>query len=192
MPRDDLVGGRENAAAARLERSLVVGQRVDLRCSVTAPPCMGAGHNPVIRLHQERRVLLCVAGGQDQGGMFTHAVPVAGMIQPLVAAVASPEVHQLRVREERDVDRVIGVVMGDDDVRHLLRRHAQRPQWGQDEVAHSDHSWIDHDHRRTVEHRTDRPGNSVVADVADVQEMESSRHARSLARAGQALAPGLR
>ena len=85
------------------EGTLVIGEGIDLRRPVGAPPGVGAGHDTVIGLDQERRVLARVARGQDEARVPADPIPVSGVVEPLVTSVARPEVDHLGVREEPDV-----------------------------------------------------------------------------------------
>ena len=55
---------------------------------------------------------------------------VAVVVQPQVVAVAGPEVHDLGVREQRDVDRVVRVVVAQEHVRDGLRRNPEAARAG--------------------------------------------------------------
>ena len=92
---------------------------------VLAPPQVGHRVHGVVRLDDERRVLRGVARGQPQRGGRREVVAVAVVVEPQVVAVARPEVHDLRVREQRAVDRVVGMVVAEEHVGHGLWRHAE-------------------------------------------------------------------
>ena len=95
---------------------------------VGPPPEVGQRVDPVLRVDDERGVLLGVAGRQPELGVGRHAPAVAAVIEPQVVPVARPEVDDLGVREQRDVHRVIGVVVAEEDVGHGLRRRRRAPR----------------------------------------------------------------
>ena len=122
---DDDVGGRQDARAAPLEVGLVRRERVDLGRSIRMPPQVGHRVDRIVRLHDERDVLLGVAGRQPELDAGRQAVAIAVMVEPQVVDVARPEVDHLRAREERDVHRVIGMMVRQRDVGHRFRGDAQ-------------------------------------------------------------------
>ena len=111
VARDDDVGRREDPLPASLEGGLVGGVRVDLGRPVGAPPQVRHRVDAVVGLDDERDVLLRVAGRQPQLRVRGEVVAVAVVVEPQVVAVAGPEVDDLGIREERDVHRVVGVVV---------------------------------------------------------------------------------
>jgi hypothetical protein len=64
----------------------------------------------------------------------------------LVVAAHGPEVDDLRLAEEGDVDRMVQVVMRDEDVGHVVRRDAEPLQRIEDQRAALDHARVDDDH----------------------------------------------
>ena len=79
--------------------------------AIRPPPEVGHRVDAVVGLDDERGVLLGVARRQPQLRVRREPIAVAVVVEPLVADVARPEVDDLGVREERDVDRVVRVVM---------------------------------------------------------------------------------
>ena len=135
--------------------------RVDLRRPVRPPPEVGQGVDPVLGLDDERRVLLGVAGRQPELGVRRHAPAVAAVIEPEVVPVARPEVDDLGVREQRDVDRVIRVVVAEEDVGHGLGADAERGERIEDQRARRDEAGIGDDQGVAVADERDAAADRV-------------------------------
>ena len=117
--------------------------------------------------------------------MRRELVAVAVVVEPQVVLVACPEVDDLGVREERDVHRVVGMVVAQEDVGHRLRADPQRGQRVEDEAAPGDHPGIGHDDRVAVADEADAAADPV-AGVAGVEDVDAGHGAmvrgRGLAR----------
>ena len=127
------VGRGEDSFAASFDRRLVGAQWIVLRAPVGVPPEMRHGVHGVIGLDDQRGVFLGVPGGQPELAPGAQPVAIPVVIEPQVVAVPSPEVDDLRVREQRDVHRVIGVVMTQEDVGDGLGGDAVLAQGIEDE-----------------------------------------------------------
>ena len=145
MPRDDDVRGGEDSLPAPLEGRLVGGERVDLGGPVGAPPQMGHRVDGVIGLDDERDVLLGVAGCQPQLGVRCKVMAVAVVVEPQVIAIARPEVDHFGVREQRDVHRVVRMVMRERDMADRFRCDAERGEGVEDQRAPGHHARIHDD-----------------------------------------------
>ena len=93
------------------------------------------------------------------------------MVEPQVVAVARPEVDDLGVREQRDVDRVVRVVVAQEDVGDRLRRDVERRQRVEDQRAAGDHPGVGDDERVAVADEHDAAADAIVG-VAGVEEMD--------------------
>ena len=107
----------------------------------------------------------------DGGQLDALGVPA----RPEVAVVHGPVVVHPRVREQRDVDGVVGVVVTDHDVGHLLRLCAEPADRGEQLVAVGDEPRVDDQHQVAVPDQTDGAADvlPVVAlpDVALVHDV---------------------
>ena len=168
----------QDPIAADLERRLVIGSGVDLRRSVGSPPGVGAGHHPVIGLGEDGQVLVRMTRGHDQPRVRAEPMAFALVVDPLVATVVGPGIDNVSFREERRVDRVVGVMMGQHDVGDLCRGVAQRGERPQDGVRLRHQPRVDHDQCAVVLDQADAAAHrgAGVANVAGVQQVESGWH----------------
>ncbi len=111
-----------------LEHLVVRGNRVDDRCPVRSPPEVGQRVDPVLGVDDKGGVFLGVTGRQPELRVRRHVPAVATVIEPEVVPVTRPEVDDLGVREERDVHRVVRVVMAQEDVGDRLGLDAEGRQ----------------------------------------------------------------
>ncbi|MEJ7695696.1 MAG: hypothetical protein WKF78_03485 [Candidatus Limnocylindrales bacterium] len=72
------------------------------------------------------------------------------MVQPQVVPIAGVEIDYFGVREEGDVDRVVRVMVAQEDVGHGLGRDAQFVQRIHDRAAARDHARVHDDPRIAV------------------------------------------
>jgi pimeloyl-ACP methyl ester carboxylesterase len=184
--RDHDVRRGQDPEPADLERRLVIGEGIHLRGPVGVPPRMRAGHHPFIGRDEQGGILVGVARRQDQASVGADGAAVALMIEPLIPVIARPEVDDFGLREEADVDGVVRMVVGEDNVGHPLRSNAELPKGPEDELAVGDHPGVDHDHRVTVEDEADASSHAVVPDVAGVQEVMARCHGLSILAATRA------
>ncbi len=179
MTRDDDVGSRKNPLASALERRLIGGEWVDLGRPVGAPPQVRHRVDGVIGLDEECDVLLGVARRQPELGIRCEVVAVAVVIEPQVVAVASPEVDHFGVGKQRNVHRVVRVVVRERDVRHVRWFDAQRCQRVEDQGALRDHAWVRDDQRVAVTDQHHRRGR-VGADIAGVEQVDGGHSGGSV------------
>ena len=78
-------------------------------------------------------------------------------------------------REQRDVDRVVEVVVADDDVGHVLGADAEVAQRREDEGAVGHHARIDDDDPSLVADEAHRAGDVRPARVTLDQDVEAGR-----------------
>ena len=133
--------------------------------AVGVPPQVRHRIHAVVRLDDERGVLLAVARRQPQLAVRREPVAVAVVVEPQVVAVARPEVDDLGVREQGAVDGVIRVVMAQEDVGHRVGLDAEGRQRVEDQRAAGDHARVDNDDRVAVADQHDGAGR-VLAGVA--------------------------
>jgi hypothetical protein len=88
VAREDDVRRSEDSLPVPLEGSLVRGIGVDLGLAVGAHPQVGHGVDAIIRLDDERDVLLRVAGGEPQLRVRRKVIAVAVVVEPQVVPVA--------------------------------------------------------------------------------------------------------
>ena len=67
-------------------------------------------------------------------------------------------VHRDR-REQRDVDRVVEMMVADDDVGDVFRADAELPERAEDQLAVGDHARVDDDDATGVPDKAHRPGD---------------------------------
>ena len=187
MARDDDVGGGQDPSPAALDGGLVGAEGIDLGRPVRMPPEVGEGIRRVVGFDDERRVLLGVTGGQPELGLRGEVIAVALVVQPQVVAVAGPEVDDFRVRKERDVDRVVRVVMTQEDVGHGLGRDAERGERIGDQRSTGHHPGIGHDEGVAVTDQGDARAHSLVG-VARVKQVDGG-HGPIVPAAGRSVAP---
>ena len=111
-----------------------------------------------------------VATQADGRGHFELVV----VIDPLVIDVGGLEVVHPRRWEQRDVHRVIGMVVADHDVGHVTDAHAQRRERIQDLGPRRHHAGIDDDYRLARAHQAYGAGDAIT-DVADGEEHRVGR-----------------
>jgi predicted amidohydrolase YtcJ len=180
------VGHGQDSFPASFDRCLIGTQRVLVGAPIGMPPEMGHGIHGVVRLDDQGGVFFGVARRQPELAPGAQLVAIPVVVEPQVVAVAGPEVHDLRVREQRDVDRVIGMVMTQEDVGHRIRGHAVLAQGVEDERPAGHHPRIDNDRRVAVPNEDDGAGRPV-AGVPGVKQMYG-RHDRIVGPAGRGLA----
>ena len=100
VTRDDHVSGGQDPGTPALERRLVRGERVELGRPVRVPPQVGHDVHAVVRLDDQRSVLLAVAGRQPELALRREPVAVAVVVEPQVVEIARPEVDDLCLREQ--------------------------------------------------------------------------------------------
>jgi len=179
VARDHDVGDGQDALAMLLEDGLVGRVRIDCRRSVGEPPEMGQGVDAVVGRDDQRRVLLAVARRQPELCPGRHLPAVAVVIEPEVAPIAGPEVHDLCVREEGDVDRVVGMVMAEKDVGDGFGGDAERRKRVEDEAAVRDEARIRDDQGVAIADEGDAAADvAALADIARVDEMDACHLSR--------------
>ena len=137
------------------------------RRPVRPPPEVGQRVDRVIGTDDQRRVLLAVAGSQPQLGVGGEVPAVAVMVEPEIAAVLRPEIDDPGIREQPGVQRVIGVVMTEEDVGHVLRPDAPRGERVEDRGVRRAQPGVRDDDRVAVPDERDAAANvALVADVA--------------------------
>jgi len=102
---------------------------------------------------------------------------VALVIGPVTSAVGGPEIDHRRVREQRGVDRMIRVVVGQEDVGHVLRSEAIVAERSDDLLSVGHHPGVDHDPGVSVEDQAHRGPDAALVDVAGVEDVERGCHA---------------
>ena len=162
----------EQPRPTAFERRLVPGQRVDLRRPVATPPRW------VIAYTASSASTMRLASSSVWPGVNQivecdpTAVALAVVVEPQVVAIAGPEVDHLGIGEEGDVDGVIGLVVGQEDVGHGLRRDTEAAQRVEDPRARGDHAGVDDDERVAVTDEHDAAGAPLVG-VARRQQMDA-------------------
>ena len=108
-------------------------------------------------------------------------VAVALVVQPQVVAEARFEVDHLGVGKERDVHRVVRVMVAQENVGHGLRHDAECRERIEDQRTGGDHPRVDHDRRVRVPDEHDRAADTL-ARVAGVEHVDG-RHRFDSSRA---------
>ena len=91
-----------------------------------------------------------------------EVVAVAVVVEPQVVAVARPEVDDLGVREQRDVDRVVRVVVAQEDVGHGLGRRRRGRPAGRGSASAGRPSRVDDDQRVAVADQDDAAADAIA------------------------------
>jgi hypothetical protein len=107
---------------------------------------------------------------------------VAFVIGPVTSAVGGPEVDHRCVREQGGVDRVIRVVVGQEDVGHVLRGEATVPQRPDDLLSVGHHPGVDHDPGVSVEDQAHCGPDAALVDVSGVEDVKRGCHAPQATR----------
>ncbi len=110
--------------------------------------------------------------------MRAGAVSVALVVEPHDSPVACPEIHDLGIREQRNVQRVVWMVVGQKHVGHGLGFHAELGERRQDCLAVRDHARIDDEARTCVEDEADGRSDSHVGDEPGVEQVEAGADAQ--------------
>jgi hypothetical protein len=116
----DPIRDGQDLSTAGVELRLVQGERVGVRRHVLQPPEMGEDIGAVIGPDHERGIFFGVAGGAQHGDARDNVILVP-VILPEIPGVPSSKIHDLGVREEGDVHRMVGMMMTDKDMGDLLR-----------------------------------------------------------------------
>jgi len=139
-----------------------------------------------------------VARRRDQLDRGREMVPLSGLVDPGVILVDGLKIMDARVGEEGGMQRVIGVVMGNDDIGDRALRLAQAGKRAKDVVAMGDHAGIDDQANRAIAHigdgRCDARAITTPADVASGQDVYLRRPRKLdalVVRAAQAVTPRL-
>ena len=110
-------------------------------------------------------------GVSQSCGCGRESVAVTVVVEPLVADVAGPEVDDLGLREEGDVDRVVGMVVRQEHVADRLGRDPEGGERVEDQRPPGDHPGIDHDPGVAVEDQDDAAGDPI-AGIAGVEQVD--------------------
>ena len=185
MSGHDDVGRRQDTGPIALELGLVRRVRIDRGRPVAEPPQVRHRVDRVGGVDDERGVLLGVARRQPQPRVRPQLEAIARRVEPEVVAITRPEVDDLCVREERDVDRVIGVVVAQEDVRDVVRVDVEGCKRVEDQVAAGDHAGVGNDSRVAIADKGDRAAHvAVVAGIAGVEEMDGGGRSVGSSHAG--------
>ena len=149
---------------AGVQRASVGAERI-VGGPVRAPPHMSARNDVARRGHDRGNVLSGVPRRAQQPDRRPEFGPVRVAVEPAVPQVHGPVVVDPRRREQRGVDRVIGMMMAEHHVGHVPGLRAVLGQGGQQGLAGGHHAGIDDDHRVAVQDQRDRPGHSLVVAV---------------------------
>jgi hypothetical protein len=179
VARDDDVGNGQDPFALLFEQGLIRREGIDRRRPIGKPPQVRQRVDAVFRLDDERGIFLGMAGRQPQLRSRCHPPAISVMVEPEVVAVASPEVDDLGVREQGDVDRVIRVVMAEEHVGDRLRGDTQVGERVEDEPAVCDETGIRDDQRVPVPDERDAAADvTALANVARVDEVDARHSSR--------------
>ncbi|CAN5915898.1 hypothetical protein BH23ACT10_BH23ACT10_08070 [soil metagenome] len=173
---------RQHPFASGMQRRWILCVRVFSR-PVRVPPQVCQRHQTIGSANQGRDVLRRVARGLDELDRRRQARSFGGPIRPLVAVVDRPEVMHPCRWEQRDVHRVIRVMMADDDVGDRTRRDVQTGQWLENAPVVGDHARVDHDDDGAVTNECHRRG-CPWPDVSPVQHRDV-RRVRHVLHGGQ-------
>lgn len=97
--------------------------------------------------------------------------PLSFPVRPYVAFVDRPVIVHPGVLEECDVDRMGRVVVTEDDVRHLLGRHAEARERIEDGGARGDHPRVNDRDHVAIPEEADGSGDAFVR-VAFEEDIE--------------------
>ena len=124
-------------------------------------------------------VVLGVAGRQPQLGSRGHPPAVTAVVQPQVVPVAGPEVDDLGVREERDVDGVVGMVMAEEDMSDRLWVDSQVGERVEDEATIRNEAGVRDDQGIAIPDERDAAADmTALADVARVDQVDARHSSR--------------
>ena len=142
---------------------------------------MHAKTSPGVDTTVEMSSAVCpgVRSNRTEGAEFG---PVRVTVDPAVPDVHGPVIVNPRRREQRGVDRVIGMMVAEHHVGHVPGLRAVPGQGGQQGLAGGHHAGIDDDHRVAVQDQRDRPGDSLVVAVAPHIPLVQHVHQRGPAR----------
>ena len=104
--------------------------------------------------------------------MRSRPIAVAGMIEPQVAAIDRPGVDHVCVRKERRVERVVGVMVREQNVGNALRGNAEAGQVLDHLVTVGDHSRIYNQAGVAIENERDARGHVVAVDRPRVDDVK--------------------
>jgi hypothetical protein len=136
-------------------------------------------HEPAVRVHERGEVLGGMPGRLDQADRRGQLEPLRGPVDPQVVAVPRPVVVNPRVREQRRVQRVVGMVVREHHVGDLLGCELEFGERSQDRLAPRHETGIDHHEHPAVPREPDRrahPAAAAAAEVALAQDVDLGRH----------------
>ena len=120
-----------------------------------------------------RDVLGGVPRSPQQPDRRTELEPLGVPVEPAVPHVGRPVIVDPGRREQRGIDRVVGVVMAEHHVGDVPGLRAVLGQRGEQRSTVGDHARVDDDHRVAVQDQGHRPAHPlVVAIQADVPVMQ--------------------
>ena len=134
MPRHDESGRQlEDASPARVERRGIGGVGV-LDGDLSRPPRMGEHDEPVVGLNHRGDVLVRVPAHMKQRHRMRDLKSLRVSGGPEVALVDRPVVMEAGPGEERCIQGVVRMMMGEDSIGHVLGADAKPGTWIQDGV----------------------------------------------------------
>ena len=123
MSGDHPIGDRDDLLAAGVKRLLLPRDGIGFRSHVVEPPAMRSVRRCLRRSPPPATHPLRYARSTQDVDARGHGVAIH-VVAPPVAFVHCPKVHDFGMREQGNVDRMIGVMVTDKHVRHLVRSNA--------------------------------------------------------------------
>ena len=120
MSGDNPIGDRDDLLAAGVKRLLLPRDGIGFQSHVVEPPAMGQYVSAFGGLHHQRRILFGMPRSMQNVDAGGHGVAIH-VVAPQVAFVHGQKVHNFGIREQGNFDRMIGVMVTDKHVRHLVR-----------------------------------------------------------------------
>src|SRR4051794_14494781 len=146
---DDHPRDPQHSCPGHVDRCAVRSEWV-LRRALPGPPQMRQRDHSICGAYEGDDVLRCVAWCLDQPNGGRELEALGGAHLPGVSAVDRPMVMNPCVREQRRVQGVIGMMVGEDDIGDVLRAYSPVPQGFQDRGRAGDEAWVDDDLRVAV------------------------------------------
>jgi len=135
----------------------------------------------IIGSDQRRDVLARVSRRADEGDVRRDLEPLGVAGGPQVALVDRPVIVEMGRREERRVQRVVGMVMREHYLSHVARLKPLLREWFEDGLWTRNETGIDHYHGVPVADQGDSRADPMIRPIqVSLEEDVDLRHASSI------------
>jgi hypothetical protein len=170
------VGDSSRMRSARVERR-GIGRVGVLDGDRSRPPCVGEHDEPVVGLDHRGDVLVGVSAHMKQRHSRRDLKSIRVTGGPEVALIDRPVVMEAGGGEERCIQGVIRMMVGEDNVGHVLGADAKHGKWVQDGLRAWHQSRVHDDDCVPIANKSNGGGHAMVQ-VALEQDVDLSHRLR--------------